>query len=662
MPFILESICDYIGVLNFVSEFNEHSQDVQLTKKNFFVHNKQVNYSIFWYSRKIAAVHNERESRSPIAKRRSTMSSYYSQRVQYKSFPHNTNRTNSVNGDSHIDDVKFTTTTTPSSSKKMAALTSSYTVQKAGSSSAGTYVASDYIISNGIGKYEMESTPSKISTHLLDHGYGATPQPVYISDETALKGCTKSADSGITNYYKAVKRRITTNSSMSPPPAKQAKHTPPKASSSAKKRYSEGTRYDTSLGLLTKKFVDLLQESPDGSVDLNIASTKLNVQKRRIYDITNVLEGIGILEKKSKNNIQWKCGNSMGAGHDGSTSMQLELDQLEQKENHLDDLIKSMRDEFDSEFQNTTYAYITNSDLKNIDIFKDQTVIVVKAPPEAKLVLPDAKLPREIHLKSDRGEIDVFLCPDEAHQPLCDPLLDDIRPIVTPIVEKYLSPKGKIGKSSTYPLRSAQRNLNKLLFGDSDESESLVDSSRATPSSSSSSKALDSMVNNNRDLIANQMDRDIQAVKKIVKSLEEVQSTEIEKLASLNKLVDPSKLAQRNIGALKNDVKLNQYNLFGTYFTESQSNHNHVNNQQSSNLNTPNNGSVAPVTPNNNTKGVRNALMSEIGSLSPLNGMIPTQEAVDFDAFLAIEPPLDTDYNFALNNSEGLCDLFDFDL
>lgn len=30
------------------------------------------------------------------------------------------------------------------------------------------------------------------------------------------------------------------------------------------------------------------------------------VQKRRIYDITNVLEGIGLIEKKGKNNIQWK--------------------------------------------------------------------------------------------------------------------------------------------------------------------------------------------------------------------------------------------------------------------------------------------------------------------------------------------------------------------
>ena len=29
-------------------------------------------------------------------------------------------------------------------------------------------------------------------------------------------------------------------------------------------------------------------------------------QKRRIYDITNVLEGIGLIEKRNKNCIVWK--------------------------------------------------------------------------------------------------------------------------------------------------------------------------------------------------------------------------------------------------------------------------------------------------------------------------------------------------------------------
>ncbi|KAJ4437339.1 hypothetical protein ANN_17478 [Periplaneta americana] len=80
------------------------------------------------------------------------------------------------------------------------------------------------------------------------------------------------------------------------------------ASKTVLRKPVERTRYDTSLGLLTKKFVGLLQSSPDGVVDLNVASECLDVQKRRIYDITNVLEGIGILEKKSKNNIQWSVG------------------------------------------------------------------------------------------------------------------------------------------------------------------------------------------------------------------------------------------------------------------------------------------------------------------------------------------------------------------
>ncbi|KAL0369496.1 UNVERIFIED_CONTAM: Transcription factor E2FB [Sesamum angustifolium] len=65
-------------------------------------------------------------------------------------------------------------------------------------------------------------------------------------------------------------------------------------------------RYDSSLGLLTKKFINLIKHAEDGILDLNKAADTLVVQKRRIYDITNVLEGIGLIEKKLKNRIQWK--------------------------------------------------------------------------------------------------------------------------------------------------------------------------------------------------------------------------------------------------------------------------------------------------------------------------------------------------------------------
>jgi transcription factor E2F3 len=43
--------------------------------------------------------------------------------------------------------------------------------------------------------------------------------------------------------------------------------------------------------VLTKRFITLVRESR-GMVDLNVAAAELGVQKRRIYDITNVFEGM----------------------------------------------------------------------------------------------------------------------------------------------------------------------------------------------------------------------------------------------------------------------------------------------------------------------------------------------------------------------------------
>ncbi len=67
-------------------------------------------------------------------------------------------------------------------------------------------------------------------------------------------------------------------------------------------------RQENGLVELTKKFIDLIKKAPEQCVDLNEAVGKLEVQKRRIYDITNVLEGIGLIAKYKKNKIRW-AGN-----------------------------------------------------------------------------------------------------------------------------------------------------------------------------------------------------------------------------------------------------------------------------------------------------------------------------------------------------------------
>ncbi|KFQ30268.1 Transcription factor E2F3, partial [Merops nubicus] len=167
----------------------------------------------------------------------------------------------------------------------------------------------------------------------------------------------------------------------------------------------EKTRYDTSLGLLTKKFIQLLSQSPDGVLDLNRAAEVLKVQKRRIYDITNVLEGIHLIKKKSKNNIQWMgCSLSEDGGMLAQRQgLAKEVTELTQEEKKLDELIQSctldlklltedsenQRYPFSQNLRVITLAYVTYQDIRKISGLKDQTVIVVKAPPETRLEVPD---------------------------------------------------------------------------------------------------------------------------------------------------------------------------------------------------------------------------------------------------------------------------------
>lgn len=100
--------------------------------------------------------------------------------------------------------------------------------------------------------------------------------------------------------------------------------------------------------------------------------------------------------------------------------------------------------------------------------------------------MPETAIAREIYLKSDKGEINVFLCPDPSNDSQInssptDPLLQDIKPLLTPV---YDSPRHKNGKflisikfffiflkiriffylALIRPLGSAQRNLNKTLL------------------------------------------------------------------------------------------------------------------------------------------------------------------------------------------------------
>ncbi|XP_041842685.1 transcription factor E2F4-like isoform X2 [Melanotaenia boesemani] len=177
-------------------------------------------------------------------------------------------------------------------------------------------------------------------------------------------------------------------------------------------------RKQRSLNLLTTRFVSLLQEAEGGELDLRYAVRVLTVgQKRRIYDITNVLEGIGLIVKISKCTVKW-----MGT-HPGENAYDLDKKRIRLR-SELEDLalmeftLDQQKLCIEQSITNITedcrnLNYVTHEDICNC--FSDHTLLAVRAPPGTQLdvpipkAVPNCPAKYQIYLKSTRGPIDVVL-------------------------------------------------------------------------------------------------------------------------------------------------------------------------------------------------------------------------------------------------------------
>jgi hypothetical protein len=235
------------------------------------------------------------------------------------------------------------------------------------------------------------------------------------------------------------------------------------------------SKFDSSLGVLTKKLVYLLKRAAshgtlengtyiglkakggEGTLDLNAAVKELNVQKRRIYDITNVLEGIGLIEKRSKNHIAWigdleekdaksrkkneaiespkvvrrqkelKVASTNAAKNSREEKkLSKDIDKLKNEEEELDRYISYMKNVVKSystssgpngEVQSgNPLMYVNRRELMALSSLRGDTVVAVRAPAGTMLDIPDpdegmrpGKRRYQMFLKSPGEKVDVFL-------------------------------------------------------------------------------------------------------------------------------------------------------------------------------------------------------------------------------------------------------------
>uniref|UniRef100_G3PXY3 E2F transcription factor 5 n=1 Tax=Gasterosteus aculeatus TaxID=69293 RepID=G3PXY3_GASAC len=207
------------------------------------------------------------------------------------------------------------------------------------------------------------------------------------------------------------------------------------------------SRHKKSLGLLTVKFVSLLQDTKDGALDLKAAADILAVkQKRRIYDITNVLEGVGLIEKKNKNVIQWRGENSGSQNKEVLEQVNLlkaQISELEAQEKALDNQKAWLEENiihFNLDPSLSTYKFVTHEDI--CSAFSGETLLAVVAPAGTQLEVPLPETGRggpnkyQVNLRSTSAPIQVMLINRESDSTIpvvfSVPPTDVICPMPTP--------------------------------------------------------------------------------------------------------------------------------------------------------------------------------------------------------------------------------------
>jgi len=153
----------------------------------------------------------------------------------------------------------------------------------------------------------------------------------------------------------------------------------------------EDSTQENSLGQLTKNFLNYIKTTGRKSININDLVNELSVKKRRIYDITNVLQGIDYLQKSGKNEIVWtktisikaKSKKKVNAPKKNNINKQkINIEELEKEKNELDNDIDKFKAEFNSIAKKNDFAkygYITLEDIRRLSINAKVDLIVIKA-------------------------------------------------------------------------------------------------------------------------------------------------------------------------------------------------------------------------------------------------------------------------------------------
>jgi transcription factor E2F3 len=137
-----------------------------------------------------------------------------------------------------------------------------------------------------------------------------------------------------------------------------------------------------SLVTVTQGFLRIISGAAGGEVDLTVAERALRTTKRRLYDVVNVLAGVGLIARSGKSRVRWISGTpeAQPRGQPDLADRERELDgMIAQVDADLVDLS-------DSELFRR-FGWIDSADAAMCTADDDVTVYSLKGPPTMRITI-----------------------------------------------------------------------------------------------------------------------------------------------------------------------------------------------------------------------------------------------------------------------------------
>ena len=153
----------------------------------------------------------------------------------------------------------------------------------------------------------------------------------------------------------------------------------------------DGTKKSKSLSIITSAFINYMKSQNGKEVELSQVENALNISKRRLYDVINVLAGIGVIERGGKSKIKWI--EDPKKEREETIDEEPTIQQLLEYEQSIDAKLAALSNSLTNLLsvpEYKPYSYITISDFNNvIDNNQNYSKFVLTGPPDLQIEISD---------------------------------------------------------------------------------------------------------------------------------------------------------------------------------------------------------------------------------------------------------------------------------